>query len=128
VTGGLGGGGYYADQCGSRYRNVYRRPCLCLFHQPPDRGTQRRRDTPSPIHQWTGDANGRDDARTEYYSTGTVGLFCEHRARVWMYTTLHYSYDSFFPNIVLLLYFTVRYSHHYYHYYYYFQVLFGKII
>jgi hypothetical protein len=28
---------------------------------------QRRRDTPSPIHQWTGDANGRDDARTEYY-------------------------------------------------------------
>jgi hypothetical protein len=75
TTGGLGGE-YDADPRGSHYRNVCRRP----RHPSP------------PIHRWTGDANGRDDARMEYYSTGPVGLFFEHRTpepiRVTLYFTL----------------------------------------
>jgi hypothetical protein len=39
--------GYY-DLTRFRYRNGRRRPCLYLSYQPPVRGMQRRRDTPSP--------------------------------------------------------------------------------
>jgi hypothetical protein len=62
--------------------------------------------TPRPsIHQLSGDANFRDDARTEYYLTGPFGLFFEHRERECTHFFLLFTFIHHHIFFVLTLFF-----------------------